>query len=297
MSIIRIIATPLMGALIGYGTNYVAIKMLFRPRTAKYIGKLKIPFTPGIIPSQRGRIASAIGGAVSGSLLSGRDIHSLIMQGPVTDILLDGIMDKIDENRDRNVREIAKGFVGEEKYNKIKSNIHGFVCEKILHGIERADLAKLIEDEGVQIIKEKLADSFFGMFVNDSMIHSIAAPVGDAIKNCVDERGYDIISPIVSDEIENIEKMPLHTAMEKLRINRDGIKKILEGAVKNGGEYVKVIFERLNIKDAVEHKIAEMDIIEVERLILSIMKRELNAIINLGAFLGFILGILMIFIQ
>lgn len=297
MSIIRIIAAPLMGALIGYGTNYVAIKMLFRPRTAKYIGKFKIPFTPGIIPSQRGRIAAAIGSAVNGSLLSGSDIHSLIMKSPVTDILLDSIMDKIDENRDRTVKELARGFVEEEKYNEIKAKVRDFVCEKILNGISRVDLAKIIEDEGAQYIKEKFADSFLGMFMNDNIIHSVAAPVGDAVKKCVDERGYDIISPIVENEIENLEKMPLHTAMEKLKLNRDSIRSILDAAVKRGGTYVKGIFEKLNIAEAVEKKIAEMDIIEIERLILSVMKRELNAIVNLGALLGFILGILMIFIQ
>ncbi|MDO5396651.1 MAG: DUF445 family protein [bacterium] len=297
MSIVRIIATPLMGALIGYGTNYVAIKMLFRPRTAKYIGKFRIPFTPGIIPSQRGRIASAVGAAVSGSLLSGSDIHSLIMQSPIADILLDGIMDKAEENRDRTVEEIVKSFAEEEKYNDIKSKVHGFVCEKILSGIDRVDLAKLIEEEGVQLIKDKFAGSMIGMFMTDNMIHSVAAPVGDAIKKCVDERGYDIISPIVADEIESLEKMPLHEAMKKLKLNRDSIKKILDGAVKNGGEYVRTVFEKLNIAGTVEQKILEMDIIEIEKLILSVMKRELNAIVNLGALLGFVLGIVMIFIQ
>lgn len=297
MSIVRIIATPLMGALIGYGTNYVAIKMLFRPRTAKYIGKFKIPFTPGIIPSQRGRISSAIGAAINGSLLSGSDIHSLIMKTPITDILLDGIMDKIEENRDRNVKELVGGFVKEEKYDEIKTKIHAFICEKILHGIDRVDWAKLIEEEGTQFIKDKFAGSMLGMFVTDNIIHSLAAPVGDAIKSCIDEKGYDIISPIVADEIENIENMPLHEAVEKLKLNRENIRKILDGAVKNGGEYVKTIFEKLNVAEAVEQKIAEMDIIEIEQLILGVMKRELNAIVNLGALLGFVLGIVMIFIQ
>ena len=40
--------------------------MLFRPRKALYIGKFHVPFTPGLIPSQQGRIAVSIGEVVSG---------------------------------------------------------------------------------------------------------------------------------------------------------------------------------------------------------------------------------------
>ena len=41
---------PLVGAAIGYITNDIAIRMLFRPHQAKYIMGMRIPFTPGIIP-------------------------------------------------------------------------------------------------------------------------------------------------------------------------------------------------------------------------------------------------------
>ena len=39
----------LIGAVIGYITNWLAIKMLFRPREAKYIFGMKLPFTPGLM--------------------------------------------------------------------------------------------------------------------------------------------------------------------------------------------------------------------------------------------------------
>ena len=38
-----------------------------------------------------------------------------------------------------------------------------------------------------------------------------------------------------------------------------------------------------------------MDILEVEKIILDIMKKELNALVNLGAVIGFILGLLNLF--
>ena len=50
MDILRILLPIAVGALIGYCTNYIAIKMLFHPRKpVKFMGKV-LPFTPGVIP-------------------------------------------------------------------------------------------------------------------------------------------------------------------------------------------------------------------------------------------------------
>ena len=61
---------PVLGAIIGYVTNYLAIKMLFRPLTEKRIFNIRIPLTPGIIPKQRHVLAESIGNMVSKRLLT-----------------------------------------------------------------------------------------------------------------------------------------------------------------------------------------------------------------------------------
>src|SRR6056297_957397 len=61
---------PVIGALIGYITNDIAIKMLFRPLRARYIGTWRLPFTPGIIPRQREKLAESIGVMVSRELIT-----------------------------------------------------------------------------------------------------------------------------------------------------------------------------------------------------------------------------------
>jgi uncharacterized membrane protein YheB (UPF0754 family) len=61
---------PVLGAIIGYVTNFVAIKMLFRPLTAKRIFGIRIPMTPGIIPKQRHSLADSIGRMVSDQLIN-----------------------------------------------------------------------------------------------------------------------------------------------------------------------------------------------------------------------------------
>ncbi len=59
-----------IGALIGGLTNHLAIKMLFRPHEAKYIGKWRLPFTPGLIPRRRDELAVQLGKTVTNYLLT-----------------------------------------------------------------------------------------------------------------------------------------------------------------------------------------------------------------------------------
>ncbi len=59
-----------IGALIGGFTNHLAIRMLFRPYTAKYIGSWRVPFTPGLIPRRRDELATQLGKTVTRYLLT-----------------------------------------------------------------------------------------------------------------------------------------------------------------------------------------------------------------------------------
>jgi hypothetical protein len=59
-----------VGAAIGYVTNDIAIKMLFRPLKEKRILGMRVPFTPGILPKNRHKLALSIGNTVSSQLLN-----------------------------------------------------------------------------------------------------------------------------------------------------------------------------------------------------------------------------------
>ncbi|MFP4152758.1 MAG: DUF445 family protein [Alkalispirochaeta sp.] len=61
---------PLLGAAIGYLTNSVAIRMLFRPLRPIRILGIRLPFTPGVIPRQRDDLAESIGAMVAEELLT-----------------------------------------------------------------------------------------------------------------------------------------------------------------------------------------------------------------------------------
>ncbi|KJR98106.1 MAG: hypothetical protein VR65_21625 [Desulfobulbaceae bacterium BRH_c16a] len=70
----KYLAPPLVGAFIGYLTNRVAIRMLFRPLNAwKILGK-RVPMTPGVIPAKREDLAKNMGEVVGDHLLTGKEI-------------------------------------------------------------------------------------------------------------------------------------------------------------------------------------------------------------------------------
>ena len=68
------IIPPLLGALIGYVTNYVAIRMLFRPLRPWRVFGIRLPLTPGVIPSRRHEFASRMGEMVGSHLLTTDDV-------------------------------------------------------------------------------------------------------------------------------------------------------------------------------------------------------------------------------
>jgi uncharacterized membrane protein YheB (UPF0754 family) len=68
---------PVVGGIIGYFTNDIAIKMLFRPYRAVYIGKRRVPFTPGLIPANQERLAKNISDTIMGSLLTPQELQNL----------------------------------------------------------------------------------------------------------------------------------------------------------------------------------------------------------------------------
>ena len=71
----RLVMIPLISALTGYITNYIAVRMLFHPRKELNILGLKIQ---GLIPKRRPQIASNIAETVESHLISHDDITKII---------------------------------------------------------------------------------------------------------------------------------------------------------------------------------------------------------------------------
>jgi len=64
------VVPPVVGAAIGWITNDIAIRMLFRPLRAVRVFGIRLPLTPGIFPKERRGLAVSIGRMVSRELIT-----------------------------------------------------------------------------------------------------------------------------------------------------------------------------------------------------------------------------------
>ncbi|HXH19357.1 MAG TPA: DUF445 family protein [Chitinophagales bacterium] len=85
---------PVIAALIGWFTNYIAIKMLFWPRNKIQLGPLALQ---GVFPKRQKAVAEKIGRLVSDELLSVHDIKERINQPETLDMINRKVEAKIEE--------------------------------------------------------------------------------------------------------------------------------------------------------------------------------------------------------
>jgi uncharacterized membrane protein YheB (UPF0754 family) len=87
-----LLSPPLVGGIIGYFTNDIAIKMLFRPYKPIYVGDRQLPFTPGLIPSNQEKLAKRISDTIMGSLLTPEELQNLARKLLQTERMQSGIL-------------------------------------------------------------------------------------------------------------------------------------------------------------------------------------------------------------
>jgi uncharacterized membrane protein YheB (UPF0754 family) len=120
--------TPFVGAFIGWLTNYVAIKMLFRPREPwRFLG-LSLQ---GVMPKRQRDIALKIGEVVEEELLKSEDILNAIN----TEELRAHLAVVIETRIDRFLRE--KLFRGEFLYEKV-------LAREVVQRVKRGLITELV---------------------------------------------------------------------------------------------------------------------------------------------------------
>ena len=287
---LSMLSGPIIGAIIGYGTNWIAIKMLFRPRKAVKIGRFTLPFTPGIIPKRKDELAKAVGDMVGNNLFTQEDMKNMLLSEEIENIIVDNIMNIFES--ENSFKELFLSIIDEEHYAHGRENIKLLISEKIRDGLLKAEIGDLIATEGKKAIQMKVK-GMLKMFVNDDLINSIVQPMGGEVEKFIKEHSQEKIVPIVEDEISEIENKSISKLMSNFEINYDEMKNIIKSTYTNVVvNYISTVLERLDISKVVENKIKDMEVVELEKLILKVMKRELGAIVNLGALIGLVLGTL-----
>lgn len=292
---LSILSGPIIGSIIGYGTNWIAIKMLFRPLKPVKIGKFTLPFTPGIIPKRKKKLAQAIGEMVGNNLFTKKDMQEMLLSEDIENMIVNNILTKLES--DENIKLTLLEIINEEQYCETRENLKLMISEKIKAGLIKAEVGQIIANEGKCVIQNKVKGSMLRMFVTDDLINSIVEPMGSEIEKYIGEHGQEKIIPMIEREIESFENSSIKNIIDKLDIEKAKIEEFIRDTYKNFVlKYANNLLDKFDISGVVENKINEMEVLEVERLLMSIMKKELGAIVNLGALIGLILGTLNIFL-
>ena len=305
------IIAPLVGSIIGYITNDLAIRMLFRPHTAKYVFGMHVPFTPGIIPKEKGRIAKAIGQVISENLMN----HEVLEQYLLSDAMVGKLREAVDgffetqKNNPETLGEFIGHYLSEEEIRGIAEGIKGNLAKQIKAKLSDEAIGDKVAHIAMEHVinnlseseSEELAGHIIG--VPRAIGRGLLAAILSALQNpaermlsrninsILQNNGEEIVTNLIGSELDNF----LNTPMQKLLSGKDEqlakvTNKVEELYRTVITEHLPRILETLDISKIVTDRINEMDVAETEKLILQVMKKELRAIVWLGAGLGFMMG-------
>ena len=111
-----------VGATIGYVTNYIAIKMLFRPYKPVKLGEITI-FPQGIIPREKATLAKKVGEVVKNYILSEEEIKKIITSKEVQEEIEKFLDEKIENLLDKDIQEFLTKEEIAEKFAEIIENV------------------------------------------------------------------------------------------------------------------------------------------------------------------------------
>lgn len=293
------IIEPLVGAVIGLFTNYLAIKMLFRPYNEKYLFGKKLPFTPGIIPKRKSKIAKATGTAISEQLVTSNDIKKALCKESLVSSLAEGVMNFVPyiEKAEGELLDISEDKIEKNKEQDKNDKLMTDISEFIVSAMQKAQIGNIIAGECYKAIKSKTEGSFIGKMISDSIIISLSESIGKKVDEHIEKDGTEIIKPKISGEFKKISGKTIKEILDIYGVDNEKVKKEIQDIYLNYMENNSdKLLERANIATIAEKKIEEMDMKKLEQLVFSVMKNELNALVYLGGLLGFLIGLINIFI-
>jgi len=290
---------PAVGAVIGYITNDIAIRMLFRPHQAKYVMGIHIPFTPGIIPKEKARIAGAIGKAVSENLMN----REVLEKSLLSDDMIAKIGDAIDEfvttqsKNGETIEQFASHYLTQEDISAMRENVTDGVVKMLTSKLQDSSLGDSIARMATEHVMEKTRKSIAGKLGADIFLQPIALFVEGILAKHINEilhnNSQQMVKGLVLDESEQLMNMTMSDLMsghdEQIAQIKSGILSAYRVIIT---EHLPRILQDIDISAIIEQRINDMDMEEAEAIILDVMKKELRAIVWLGALLGSIMGTL-----
>jgi len=146
-----VVYMSLIGAIIGWSTNIVAVRLLFRP-----IQPIKIPFTPfaiqGLIPKRHADIALSVSRTIEKELIDLEDLLRQMIESMDKAAVLSLLKEKLTKSIKAQLPTLLQSFSGTiEKYvnEMVDQQGEGLlteVTETLMHkALEKVSISELVE--------------------------------------------------------------------------------------------------------------------------------------------------------
>ena len=258
---------------------------------------INVPFTPGIIPKEKARIAGAIGKAVSENLMN----REVLEKSLLSDEMLGKISDAIDEfvltqsGNNETIEEFACHYLTADDIAAMRENVTGGISKMITAKLQDTRLGESIARMATQHVMEKTRKSVAGKFGADMLLQPIAQLVEGILAKHINEilqnNSQQMVDGLVQEQSGQLMSMTMSSLMkghdEQVAQIKNGILSAYRVIII---EHMPRILQDIDISGIIEQRINDMDMNEAEAIILDVMKKELRAIVWLGALLGCIMG-------
>ena len=178
---------PLIGALIGWLTNYVAIKMLFHPKN-----EIKIFFfsLQGIFPKRQQAFAEKLGQVVSTELLTAQEVTAHLKEKATSEAVLDHIAMRLEEgiaSRLPRAFPMLAMFMSSKNAEKLKrvlleqiSGLNEELIDKLSGELEKElDVQGIVEEKVSAFSSDKLEEILFSIMRREfKFIEVVGAVLG-----------------------------------------------------------------------------------------------------------------------
>jgi len=162
---------PVIGALIGWLTNYIAIKMLFHPRQEKRIFFIPVQ---GVFPKRQKDFARKLGQIVSEELVSAEDITAHLKEKATSEAVLDHIAMRLEEGIAKRLPRafpMLAMFMSSDMAEKIMNFLMGQIGslnEELIDKLsdeleEELDVHRIVEEKVAAFSSDKLEEILFSI--------------------------------------------------------------------------------------------------------------------------------------
>lgn len=289
---LRFAVAPLLGAVIGYITNDLALKMLFRPYEEKRIGRFRVPFTPGLIPSQKGRIAKSLGTVIAGKLLDAETLRREALSEPAMEKLRAALTDWLQTQAAdaRALRARLGERVPPERVDELRDRFAAWGSGRLMEKLRAMNLGELVADQVLATLRRKLEHLRLG-FLIDGASEPLRASIARSVERKLAEAGPAALQEKLGEAVDGLLDKSVAELSQAQRERIPALADALLEAYRELFEnHIESLLSAAHLDEIIERRINAFDARELERVIFGVAHRELRAIVYLGAMLGFLMG-------